>query len=105
MLRERQRLHIVEEGGKATVRMLVPVSLLILPALFVVVLRFAWMVIALVLYIRSEADRSPLLSKAQGESEALARLAPEDPEVMPLLPPQQYVPVNAWFESTSAAPP
>jgi tight adherence protein C len=38
MLRERQRLHIVEEGGKATVRMLVPVSLLILPALFVVVL-------------------------------------------------------------------
>lgn len=37
-LRERQRLHIVEEGGKATVRMLVPVALLILPALFVVVL-------------------------------------------------------------------
>jgi tight adherence protein C len=37
-LRERQRLHIVEEGGKATVRMLLPVALLILPALFVVVL-------------------------------------------------------------------
>jgi tight adherence protein C len=37
-LRERQRLHIVEEGGKATVRMLVPVALLILPALFIVVL-------------------------------------------------------------------
>jgi tight adherence protein C len=37
-LRERQRLHIVEEGGKASVRMLVPVALLILPALFVVVL-------------------------------------------------------------------
>jgi len=32
------------------------------------------MIIALVRYIRSEADRSPLLSKAQGESEALARL-------------------------------
>jgi tight adherence protein C len=37
-LRERQRLHIVEEGGKATVRMMLPVALLILPALFVVVL-------------------------------------------------------------------
>jgi tight adherence protein C len=37
-LREQQRLHIVEEGGKATVRMLLPVAVLILPALFVVVL-------------------------------------------------------------------
>jgi tight adherence protein C len=37
-MRERQRVHIVEEGGKATVRMLLPVALLILPALFVVVL-------------------------------------------------------------------
>ncbi len=37
-LRERQRLHVVEEGGKAAVRMLLPVALLILPALFVVVL-------------------------------------------------------------------
>jgi tight adherence protein C len=37
-LRERQRLHIIEEGGKAAVRMLLPVALLILPALFVVVL-------------------------------------------------------------------
>jgi tight adherence protein C len=37
-LRERQRLHIVEEGGKASIRMLLPVALLILPALFVVVL-------------------------------------------------------------------
>jgi tight adherence protein C len=37
-LRERQRLHILEEGGKASVRMLLPVALLILPALFVVVL-------------------------------------------------------------------
>jgi tight adherence protein C len=37
-LREQQRLHIVEEGGKASVRMLVPVALLILPVLFVVVL-------------------------------------------------------------------
>jgi tight adherence protein C len=37
-LRERQRLHVVEEGGKASVRMLMPVALLILPVLFVVVL-------------------------------------------------------------------
>ncbi len=37
-LREQQRLHVVEEGGKATVRMLLPVAMLILPALFVVVL-------------------------------------------------------------------
>jgi tight adherence protein C len=37
-LRERQRLHVVEEGGKAAVRMLLPISVLILPALFVVVL-------------------------------------------------------------------
>jgi tight adherence protein C len=37
-LRERQRLHVAEEGGKAAVRMLLPVALLILPPLFVVVL-------------------------------------------------------------------
>ncbi|MBV9578107.1 MAG: type II secretion system F family protein [Chloroflexi bacterium] len=37
-LRERQRVHVVEEGGKTAVRMLLPVALLILPALFVVVL-------------------------------------------------------------------
>jgi tight adherence protein C len=37
-LREQQRLHVAEEGGKASVRMLLPVAILILPALFVVVL-------------------------------------------------------------------
>jgi len=37
-LREQQRLHVVEEGSKASVRMLVPVAFLILPAFFVVVL-------------------------------------------------------------------
>jgi len=37
-LREQQRLHVVEEGGKASVRMLLPVAILILPVLFVVVL-------------------------------------------------------------------
>jgi tight adherence protein C len=37
-LRERQRLHVIEEGGKASIRMLLPVAILILPVLFVVVL-------------------------------------------------------------------
>jgi tight adherence protein C len=37
-LRERKRLRILEEGGKASVRMLVPVALFILPVLFVVLL-------------------------------------------------------------------
>jgi tight adherence protein C len=37
-LRERQRLHIVEEGGKASVRMVLPVAIFILPVLFVVIL-------------------------------------------------------------------
>jgi len=41
------------------------------------------------------------VERAVRQSEALAKLAPDDPEVMPLLPPQQYVPVNAWFESTA----
>ena len=37
-LRERKRLRIVEEGGKASVRMLLPVALFIMPVLFVVLL-------------------------------------------------------------------
>lgn len=37
-LRERQRLRIIEEGGKASIRMLLPVAVFILPVLFVVVL-------------------------------------------------------------------
>jgi predicted Zn-dependent protease len=35
------------------------------------------------------------------QSEAIAKLAPDDPENMPLLPPQQYGDVNAWFDSTA----
>ena len=35
------------------------------------------------------------------KSEALARLSPDDPEVMPPLPPQTYVPVNGYFDSTA----
>lgn len=37
-LRDRQRVRIVEEGGKASVRMVLPVALFILPVLFVIVL-------------------------------------------------------------------
>lgn len=37
-LRERQRLRIIEEGGKASIRMLLPVAVFILPVLFVVIL-------------------------------------------------------------------
>ena len=37
-LRERKRLRIVAEGGKAMVRMVIPVALFILPVLFVVLL-------------------------------------------------------------------
>lgn len=35
------------------------------------------------------------------QSETLARLAPNDPEAMPPLPPQSYAAVNAYFESTA----
>jgi len=36
-----------------------------------------------------------------GQAERLARLAPEDPEFMPAVPPQQYAPVSAFFDSTA----
>ena len=35
------------------------------------------------------------------QSETLARLAPENPEAMPLLGPQTYEELNAWFDSTA----
>jgi len=35
------------------------------------------------------------------KSEALAKLSPDDPETMPGLPKQTYLPVNSWFESTA----
>ena len=35
------------------------------------------------------------------KSEALARLSPDDPENMPALPAQTYLPVNGWFDSTA----
>ncbi len=37
-LREKKRLHVVEAGGQASVRMLLPVAIFILPVLFVVLL-------------------------------------------------------------------
>jgi len=42
------------------------------------------------------------LRRAVAQSEALARLAPEDPEYLGELGPQQYVAVPAWFESTAS---
>jgi predicted Zn-dependent protease len=41
------------------------------------------------------------LRSAVDKSEKLARLAPDDPEAMPMLGPQQYRPVEAYFESVA----
>ncbi len=41
------------------------------------------------------------LRRAVEQSEAIARLAPEDPEYMGELSAQQYAAVNAWFDSTA----
>ncbi|MDP3774873.1 MAG: TldD/PmbA family protein [Gemmatimonadales bacterium] len=41
------------------------------------------------------------LHRLVSQSEALARLAPDDPEAMPSLGPQTYQPVNAFFDSTA----
>ena len=45
------------------------------------------------------------LARVVAESERLARLAPDDPEAMPALPPQQYDSVSAWFDATAALTP
>ncbi|MCC6928192.1 MAG: TldD/PmbA family protein [Gemmatimonadaceae bacterium] len=42
------------------------------------------------------------LKAAVEKSEKLARLAPDDPESMPQLPPQQYQPVEAYFPSVAS---
>ena len=52
-----------------------------------------------VVSINDPSDES--LRRAVAQSEALAKLSPEDPEAMPPLGPQTYTPVNAWFESTA----
>ncbi len=41
------------------------------------------------------------LERAVRQSEALAKLAPNDPEAMPLLGPQQYEAVNTYFDATA----
>jgi len=41
------------------------------------------------------------LERAVRQSEALAKLAPDDPEAMPLLGPQQYEKVTGYFDSTA----
>ncbi len=41
------------------------------------------------------------LRRAVEQSEALARLQPDDPEDMPLLGPQTYQTINAYFDSTA----
>jgi predicted Zn-dependent protease len=41
------------------------------------------------------------LDDVVGQSETLARLAPENPEAMPLLGTQTYNEVDAWFDSTA----
>ena len=41
------------------------------------------------------------IERAVRESERLAKLAPDDPELMPQLGAQQYTPVNAWFDRTA----
>ena len=43
--------------------------------------------------------------RAVEQSERVARLAPDDPEAMPALGPQQYAPVDAYFERTAALTP
>jgi len=45
------------------------------------------------------------LKQAVATAERLARLAPEDPEFMPELDPQQYEPARNWSEATAALDP
>lgn len=45
------------------------------------------------------------LRRVVAQSEALARLAPDDPEDMPLLGPQRYDTVEAWFDGTAELSP
>ena len=45
------------------------------------------------------------LRRVVGRAEELARIAPEDPEYVPELPPQQYLPTDPWAESTAGIAP
>ncbi len=48
---------------------------------------------------------SESLQRAVSQSETLARLAPDDPEIMPRLGPQTHATVNAYFESVAQLTP
>ena len=52
-----------------------------------------------VVTVNNIADEA--LQRAVAQSEALAKLAPDDPEAMPALPPQQYTEVTAYFDSVA----
>ena len=41
------------------------------------------------------------LRRTVQQSETLAKLSPDDPETMPALPPQSYLPVSGYFDSTA----
>lgn len=45
------------------------------------------------------------LRRVVRQSETLARMAPDDPESMPALPPQQYQEVDAWVEGSASITP
>ncbi len=50
----------------------------------------------------STNDVSPEgLARAVAQAESLAKLAPDDPELMPELGPQEYQTIPAWFDSTA----
>jgi predicted Zn-dependent protease len=42
------------------------------------------------------------IARVVGESERLARLSPDDPEWLPVLGPQRYLPVQGYFDATAS---
>ncbi|HUT35898.1 MAG TPA: TldD/PmbA family protein [Planctomycetota bacterium] len=50
----------------------------------------------------SETDDESL-QRLVATAEEMARVAPEDPEYVPELAPQEYLPIRPWFESTAKA--
>ena len=45
------------------------------------------------------------IARVVGQAESLARLSPEDPDWMPALGPQSYLPVNAYVDATAMLTP
>ena len=66
---------------------------------FTVVIQSAFGKKHAVVTVNNIADEA--LQRAVTQSEALAKLAPDDPEAMPALPPQQYADVNGYFDSVA----